>query len=82
MLRPGATVTPASEREYVRQWVETGRVLEDLRWRELQALDPTAALEASRQLIDAALRVPLPSGRLSWSGLVDLQDRLHGRLSR
>ena len=76
------TVTPASERDYVRQWVETGRLLEDLRWRELQALDPDTALEASRQLIDAALRVPLPSQRLAWSGLVDLQDLLHARASR
>ena len=75
-------MTSASERDYVRRWVETGRLLEDLRWRELQALDPDTALEASRQLIDAALRVPLPSQRLTWSGLVDLQDLLHARASR
>ena len=76
------TVTPASEREYVRRWVETGRLLETLHWRELQTLDPATALEASRQLIEAALRVPLPPERLTWSGLVEWQDRVHGRSPR
>ena len=75
-------MTSASERDYVRQWVETGRLLEEMHWREVQALDPDTALEASRQLIDAALRVSLPSRRLAWSGLVDLQDVLHARASR
>jgi hypothetical protein len=62
--------------------VETGRFLEDLRWRELKVLDPAAALEASDRLIDAALRVPLPLNRLQWSGLVELQDLLHADRSR
>lgn len=64
---------------YVKQWAETGRLLEALRWRELAALDDDRALEASDALIGAALRVPLPSHRRTRSGLVDLQDLLHRR---
>ena len=63
-----------AERAYVRRWVETGQLLEDLRWRELQALDHTAALQATDRLIEAALLVPIPLRRRQWSGLVDWQD--------
>lgn len=67
-------MTRDEERAYVRQWVETGGILEQIRWRELRALDAVSALEASDHLIGAALRVPLPAARREWSGLVDLQD--------
>jgi hypothetical protein len=67
-------MTRQDQRAYVRQWVETGQILEQIRWRELRALDAVAALEASDRLIDAAVRVPLPTARREWSGLVDLQD--------
>jgi hypothetical protein len=69
-------MTRDDERIYVRRWVETGRMLEQIRWRELRALDTATALEASDRLIDAALRVPFPSARREWSGLVALQDLL------
>jgi len=69
-------MTPQDQRAYVRRWVETGQLLEQIRWRELRALDPAAALAASDHLIEAAVRVPLPSARREWSGLVDLQDLL------
>jgi hypothetical protein len=69
-------MTRNDERAYVRRWVETGRMLEEIRWRELRALDAATALEASNHLIDAALRVPLVSARREWSGLVELQDLL------
>lgn len=75
-------MTREDERAYVRRWVETGRLLEERRWRELRALDPAAALRASDHLIDAALRAPLPDARLRWSGLVELQDALHARRPR
>ena len=64
---------------YVRQWAETGRLLEEQRWQELAALDKAHALTLSDALIEAALRVPLPRTRRSWSGLVELQDLLHRR---
>lgn len=70
---------PEVERAYVKRWVDTGRVLEAIRWQELRSLDDQAALDAARSLIDAALRVPLPAGRERWSGLVDQQDLLHRR---
>ena len=75
-------MTRDEERRYVKRWVETGRLLEDLRWRELRALAPADALKATDDLIDAALRVPRPADRRGWSGLVELQDLLHARPRR
>jgi diadenosine tetraphosphate (Ap4A) HIT family hydrolase len=75
-------VTRDAERAYVRNWVETGRLLEEVRWRELRNLDDSRALRASDDLLAAAACVPMPSHRRTWSGLVDLQDRLHGRRRR
>jgi hypothetical protein len=68
-----------TERACVKRWAETGPELETLRWREVHALDEATALRASGDLIEAALRVPLPASRVVWSGLVDLQDLLHRR---
>ena len=62
---------------YVKGWTETGRLLQELRWRELAALDPRQALAAADALIEAALLLPLPSARRRWSGLVDQQALLH-----
>jgi hypothetical protein len=70
-------VTSHDERAYVQNWARTGRLLEDIHWRELRLLDDAAALRASDALLDAAIRVPLPSSRRHWSGLVDLQAWLH-----
>jgi hypothetical protein len=72
-------MTRDDERAYVQRWVETGRMLDELRWRELRTLDVTTALRATDQLIDAALLVPLPSARRRWSGLVEWQDVLRAR---
>jgi hypothetical protein len=72
-------MTPQDARAYVQQWAETGRLLEEVRWREVAALTPERALAAADMLIDAALRVPLPEARRTWSGLIDLQALLHGR---
>ena len=72
-------VTRDAERAYVRNWVETGRLLERLRWQELRELRQDVALRASEALVAAACLVPLPAHRRSWSGLIDLQDRLHRR---
>ena len=73
-------MTRDAERAYVGRWVETGRLLEDFRWRELQALDEVAALRATDRLIEAALLVPMPLGRRQSSDLVEWQDfvRAHG----
>ena len=70
-------MTDEASRAYVRQWVEAGRVLEQQRWQELSALSRERAVEASDALIEAALRVPLPAARRTWSGLVDQQLAFH-----
>ena len=76
------SVTRDEERTYVRRWVETGSMLEAIRWRALRTLDAATALEASNHLIEAALLVPLPPARREWSGLVELQDLLRSVRSR
>ena len=76
-----ANVTRDMERAYVKQWAETGRLLEEIRWRELATLDPETALHASDTLIEAAMRVPLPPHRREWSGLIEQQAILHRRTS-
>ena len=75
-------MTRDAEQAYVRRWVDTGRLLDEMRWRELRDLDAEVALRATDDLIDLALRIPLPPNRRTWSGLVDLQDRLHARPGR
>ena len=70
-------MTRDAERAYVRPWVETGRLLEKLRWRELAALTAARGLEATDALIDAALLTPLPQSRRESSGLVEQQALLH-----
>ena len=75
-------MTRDADRAYVRQWVDTGRILDEVRWRELRDLDAAVALKATDDLIDLALRIPLPPDRRTWSGLVHLQDRLHTRPRR
>lgn len=71
-------MTRDAERAYIKRWAETGRLLEAIRWRELRALDGTQALNASSDLINAALQVPMPQRRREWSGLIDQQDLFHG----
>ena len=75
----GRFMDPVAARAYVRRWVETGELLEKIRWSELAALDAVSALRATDMLIDLALRVPLPTERFTRSGLTALQDRLHRR---
>jgi hypothetical protein len=64
-------------RGYIKGWAETGRLLEELRWRELAVIDDQRALAAANALIDAALLVPLPASRRRSSGLVEQQSILH-----
>jgi hypothetical protein len=72
-------MTRDAERAYVKRWVETGQLLEDIRWRELRGLDGVRALETADYLIEAALRVPLRLSRQRSSGLVEQQALFHGR---
>lgn len=65
-------MTRDAQRAYLRQRADTGRLLEEIRWRELRALDDAVALAAADNLIELALRVPLRQDRRSWSGLAVL----------
>ncbi len=60
-------------------WATTGPLLEEQRWSELSRLDSGRALAAADTLIEAALRVPLPAARRTWSGLVEQQRIFHRR---
>ena len=73
------SMTRDAARAYVRRWVEAGRLLERHKWQELAALSREQALAASDALIAAALRVPLPPARRTWSGLVEQQRVFHRR---
>lgn len=75
-------MTHADQRAYVKRWVETGYLLDELRWRELHTLDDAIALAATNQLIDAALRVSVPPARRAWSGLVTQQALFHRMVDR
>ena len=74
-------MTEDQQRRYVRQWLQTGRLLEEVRWRELREIDNDVALRASDMLIDAALRIAIAPSRRNSSGLVEQQAYFH-RLAR
>jgi hypothetical protein len=74
-------MTRETAQHLVKQMADTGRLLEDLRWRELAALDDDRARQAADALIEAALCVPLPPARRSGSGLVQ-QQAIFRRASR
>lgn len=71
--------TREQERAYWKGWAETGKWLEEIKWRELAEIDDARAFEASRDLLNIGLSSPLPEHRRRWSGLIDFQDLLHGR---
>lgn len=75
-------MTRDAQRAYLRQMSDTGRLLEEIRWRELRALDDAVALTAADNLIELALRVPLRQDRRGWSGLVELQQLLRTQKPR
>jgi hypothetical protein len=56
-------------------------LLEEQRWRELARLSESDALAAADALIAAAVLVPLPESRRTWSGLVEQQALFHRRSS-
>lgn len=70
-------MTPDQARALVQGWDETGRQVEQQRWRELATLSAERALSASAALITAALSVPLPDSRRVSSGLVEQQRIFH-----
>ena len=66
------------QREWLAQWQRASVALEQLRADALVHLRAADALEASETLLALAASIPLPSSRVTWSGLVDFQRQLHG----
>lgn len=65
------------EREWLQQWRRAAVALDEVRARELAHLSAADALAASETLLALGARVPLPPDRVTWSGLIDFQRRLH-----
>jgi len=69
------------ERQWVRQWQETGKLLEEIRRKELRAMTDEEAREASDHVLSLAGHFPLPPNRVAWSGLIEQQALFHRRRS-
>jgi hypothetical protein len=67
------------EREWARQWAETGAILADLRARDFSALTDREALAAADDLLALADPRDLSEARRTGSGLVEFQRLLHWR---
>jgi hypothetical protein len=65
------------QREWMAQWRQAGAALERVRADELARLGDADALAASEVLLALGATVPLPMDRVTWSGLIDCQRRLH-----
>ncbi len=67
------------ERRLVLQWGETGRLLEEIRRRELRSMSDEKGRKISATLLSLAKNFPIPQRRLIWSGLVEQQALFHRR---
>ena len=61
------------------QWRRAAEALERVRHDELARLSASDALAASDTLLAIGATLPLPPGRLAWSGLIELQRHFHRR---
>lgn len=76
----GAMLTDThQQREWLQQWRRAAVALEEVRADELAHLGAADALAASEALLALGASTPLPPDRVQWSGLIDLQRRLHGK---
>jgi hypothetical protein len=66
------------DREWFAQWRRAGAALEQVRADDLARLSDADALAAADTLLALSATTPLPAERTAWSGLIDLQRRLHG----
>jgi len=69
---------PCRQREWLAQWRRAGVALEQVRADALGHLRAADALAASETLLALAASIPLPTSRVTWSGLIDFQRQLHG----
>ena len=61
------------ERQWVRQWAETGRLLDEMRRRELRSLSDARRLQIIDDLLSIPVVTPTPERRRGTSGLVAQQ---------
>jgi len=69
----------AQHEAWMRQWRDAASALAEQRRRELATMTDEQALTASEALLALAADVPIPSKRISYSGLVEMQAALHRR---
>ena len=65
------------QQEWLQQWCRAAVALDQVRADELAQLRAADALAASDTLLALGASIRLPSSRVTWSGLIDLQRRLH-----
>jgi hypothetical protein len=68
---------PRLQREWLQQWQRAAVALEQVRADHLARLRADEALAASEMLLAVGASVALPPHRVIWSGLIELQRRLH-----
>jgi len=69
------------ERRLILQWIETGKLLDEIRQRELREMTEEQARRASENVLSLAGNFPLPARRVGWSGLIEQQALFHRRRS-
>jgi hypothetical protein len=62
------------QRKLVLQWGETGRILEEIRRRELRAMSAEQTLRMIEDILSVPPPTPTPEHRIRHSGLVEQQD--------
>ena len=80
-LAYNASMDRELESRLVLQWVETGKLLDEIRRSDLRELTPERRLRVIEDVLSIPLPTPTPEHRRSSSGLVVLQD-LFGRAAR
>jgi hypothetical protein len=70
---------PRRQREWLQQWRRAAVALAEVRAAELARLSPADALAASETLLALGASMSLPASRVTWSGLIDFQRRLHAK---
>ena len=66
------------EQEWLAQWRRAGVALERVRADELARLRGADELAAADTLLTIGATLTLPAHRVTWSGLIDFQQLLHG----
>jgi hypothetical protein len=74
-----APVDATAQRQWLEQWKQAGKALEEQRRTELRSLTAERALAASEALLALAAPARLSAKRRSYSGLVEQQRLFHRR---